>query len=76
MEDYQLKGIYLSKINLKMAENQYKKHRIRDRIITFLNKGIKEKIVDEQRQSQKNNHIVESDKLSPARDNINPMSGS
>ena len=62
MEDYQLKGIYLSKINLKMAENQYKKHRIRDRIITFLNKGIEEKIVEEERQSHKNNQIVEDEK--------------
>jgi flagellar basal body-associated protein FliL len=44
LNDHQLKGIYLSQVNLKMAENQYKKHRIRDRIIEFLDKKNQEKM--------------------------------
>jgi hypothetical protein len=37
-DDYQLKGIYLTQVNLSMANKQYKKQRIRERLINFLDK--------------------------------------
>ena len=37
-EEYQLKGIFLSRTKIKESDTIYKKHRIRDRIVKYLRK--------------------------------------
>ena len=38
LDDYQLKGIYLSQVSINQANKDYKKHRFRDRLIRYLHK--------------------------------------
>ena len=42
LEDYQLKGVYLSQITISKAERLHKNHILRDRIIKFLTKKTKD----------------------------------
>jgi len=42
LNEHQLKGIYFSQVTLKKANVYYSQHRIRDRVVTFLNKKTKE----------------------------------
>ena len=38
LDEHQLKGVYLSRQNIKEFDNHFKKHRIRDRVVKYLNK--------------------------------------
>jgi hypothetical protein len=36
LDEHQLKGIYLTKVSIAEANDSYKRHRIRDRVIKYL----------------------------------------
>ena len=56
LEKHQLKGIYMTHSSIRSAGHQLKRHKLRDRMIRYLNKKAKEE--DDQREK------VDSEKTS------------